>query len=85
MTKLKIVSDGNPRNTKVLIDGEECKLPITDVQVSATVEGVTAVLTVMLPELELEIDEKAVHWILQRPPVPKEPKRWMGGRDAERR
>jgi hypothetical protein len=82
MTKLKIVSDGNPRNTKILIDGEECKLPVTDVQVSVSVEGVTAVLTVMLPELELEIDEKSVNWILRRPPVEKEPKRWMGGRDA---
>jgi hypothetical protein len=78
--KLKIESDGTPHGTKVLLDGEDICLPITDIQIEVNRNGTThAILTVAVPELDLTLEEDQVHWILQRPSKPKEQPRFFGG------
>lgn len=80
--KIKIISDGSPRNTKVLIDGEEAKLPISDFQLTLDQNGAQAVLTLFAPELELELDERQVHFVIQRPGAPKEAAKFLGRESA---
>jgi hypothetical protein len=78
-SKLKIESDGTPHGTKVLLDGQDIRLPITDVQIEVNRNGAHAILTVAVPELDIQLDEEQVHWILQRPPKPREQPRFLGG------
>lgn len=76
--KVKIVSDGQLRNTRLLVDGEDAKLPVSDIQVVFGERGVEAVVTLFAPEVEIVLDERQVHFQIQRPGVPKETKRFLG-------
>ena len=75
--KIKIQSDGTGHGTRVFLDDEDIRLPITDIQLVIDQSGVQATFTIVVPELDLTIDEDQARWVFERFPKPKEVARFF--------
>lgn len=79
MRKLKIVTDGTPHGTRLMLDEEELKIPVTDIQMSISAnEPVIATITIVAPEIEFETTEDKIEWAIKSIPKIEKPKGFFG-------
>lgn len=78
-SKVRLVSDGTPMGTKILIDGEEAKLPVLEIHY--TVQGGEMgqlTLVLLADKVELDISEDQTTWSLLKPPKKSPTPKWFG-------